>query len=114
MSYKVYANFDDADRLIDIGSNVNLRDLSGYEQIDEGEFSRYARAQLEYLEKPKINDDGTHNYRRGNPIRKATDEELAAELAEIESNKLPEEPNPIDVLGRQVAELTIKMMMMEG
>ena len=77
---KVYAKADAAGRVDQMGSSVFLTDLTGWVQIDEGEGDRYAHAQGNYLEKPLMDADGTHNYiLDGSTIREATEEEKAAE-----------------------------------
>lgn len=70
---QVYAKADAAERVEELGSSAFLTDLTGWVQIDEGEGDRYAHAQGNYLEKPLMDADGTHNYMLGgSTIREAT------------------------------------------
>ena len=79
---QVYSKADTAGRVEELGSSVFLTDFTGWVQIDEGEGDRYAHAQGNYLEKPLMDVDGTHNYiLDGSTIREATAEEKAAEKA---------------------------------
>ena len=79
---QVYAKADAAERVEELGSSVFLTDLTGWVQIDEGEGDRYAHAQGNYLEKPLMDADGTHNYMLGgSTIREATAAEKEAEKA---------------------------------
>ena len=77
---QVYAKADAAERVEELGSSAFLTDLTGWVQIDEGEGDRYAHAQGNYLEKPLMDADGTHNYMLGgSTIREATAAEKEAE-----------------------------------
>ena len=79
---QVYAKADAAGRVEELGSSVFLTDFTGWVQIDEGEGDRYAHAQGNYLEKPLMDADGTHNYiLGGSTIREATAAEKEAEKA---------------------------------
>lgn len=99
---QVYAKVDAAGRVEELGSSVFLTDRTGWVQIDEGEGERYAHAQGNYLEKPLIDADGTHNYMlSGSAIREATAAEKEAEKASF-----PEpEPSREEQLQSQVAAL---------
>lgn len=62
------------------------------------------------LENPPLTDIATrcHLYRYENgQVRKATDAELAAELAEIEDNRPPVQPTADEVNSQAIAELSI-------
>ena len=99
---QVYAKADAAGRVEELGSSVFLTDLTDWVQIDEGEGDRYAHAQGNYLEKPLMDADGTHNYiLDGSTIREATAAEKEAEKAFF-----PEpEPSREEQLEAQVAAL---------
>lgn len=99
---QVYAKADTAGRVEELGSSVFLTDLTDWVQIDEGEGDRYAHAQGNYLEKPLMDEDGTHNYiLDGSTIREATAAEKEAEKAFF-----PEpEPSREEQLEAQVAAL---------
>lgn len=99
---QVYAKADAAGRVDQMGSSVFLTDFTGWAQIDEGEGDRYAHAQGNYLEKPLMDADGTHNYiLDGSTIREATEEEKAAEKASFPGP----EPSREEQLEAQVAAL---------
>ena len=99
---QVYAKADTAGRLEELGSRVFLTDFTGWVQIDEGEGDRYAHAQGNYLEKPLMDADGTHNYiLDGSTIREATEEEKEAEKASFPG----QEPSREEQLEAQVSAL---------
>ena len=99
---QVYAKADAAERVEELGSSVFLTDLTGWVQIDEGEGDRYAHAQGNYLEKPLMDVDGTHNYiLDGSTIREATAAEKEAEKASFSGP----EPSREEQLEAQVAAL---------
>ena len=60
---KVYVKINDNNEIIEVGSSVFIKDLTGWIYIDEGLSDRYAHAQSQYFEKPLTNDDGTYNYK---------------------------------------------------
>ena len=99
---QVYAKADVSGRVEELGSSVFLTDLTGWVQIDEGEGDRYAHAQGNYLEKPLMDVDGTHNYMLGgSTIREATAAEKEAEKASFPRP----EPSREEQLEAQVAAL---------
>lgn len=99
---QVYAKADTSGRVEELVSSVFLTDLTGWVQIDEGEGDRYAHAQGNYLEKPLMDVDGTHNYiLDGSTIREATAEEKEAEKASFPGP----EPSREEQLEAQVADL---------
>lgn len=58
-----------------------------------------------------VNADGIHLYTwDGKAVRETTQEERAAEKAEIEASAPMPVPSPTDILGQQVAELTLSNM----
>ena len=99
---QAYAKADVSGRVEELGSSVFLTDLTGWVQIDEGEGDRYAHAQGNYLEKPLMDADGTHNYiLDGSTIREATAAEKEAEKASFPGP----EPSREEQLEAQVAAL---------
>ncbi len=86
MLYKVYAKIENG-RIVDVNSDAFLQCFVGWVQINEGAGDKYRHAQGNYFDKPVTNKpDETHNYRHENgQIRKATEAEIAAELAEIQA-----------------------------
>lgn len=88
MPYKVYIK-SECGRVVEINSDAFLQNFDGWVEIDSGEGDKYQHAQWNYLEKRVKNADETHNYRYENgQVRKATDVEIAAELAEIQAANL--------------------------
>lgn len=103
---KVYAKADAAGRVVELGSSVFLEDFTGWVQIDEGEGDRYAHAQGNYLEKPLMDADGTHNYiLDSGAIREATAAEKEAEKASFPGP----EPSREEHLEAQIAALQSQM-----
>lgn len=72
MNAKVYIKVNENDEIVDINSNIFLKDTTGYICIDEGEGDRYAHAQGHYLPEPLQSDNGQYNfiYRNGAVERK--------------------------------------------
>ena len=52
--------------ITEVGSDVFIKDLTGWIKIDEGYGDKYAHAQGMYFEKPLINDTGVYNYKYEN------------------------------------------------
>ena len=99
---QVYAKADEAGRVEQLGSSVFLEDFTGWAQIDAGDGDRYAHAQGNYLEKPLMDVDGTHNYiLDGSTIRGATAAEKEAEKASFPGP----EPSREEQLEAQIAAL---------
>lgn len=103
---QIYAKADAAGRVDQMGSSVFLTDFTGWVQIDEGDGDRYAHAQGNYLEKPLMDADGTHNYiLDGSTIREATAAEKEAEKASF----LGPEPSREEQLEAQISALQAQM-----
>ena len=49
-----------------VGSDIFIKDLTGWTKIDSGNGDKYAHAQSQYFEKPLINDNGAYNYKYEN------------------------------------------------
>ena len=100
--YIVYAKPDDANRIAAINSSAFLADVTGWTEIDSGHGDRFHHAQGNYLEKPLMDADGTHNYiLDGSTIREATAAEKEAEKASFPGA----EPSREEQLETQVADL---------
>lgn len=54
---KVYIKVNSNNEVIDINSEIFIKDLTGWIYIDEGFGDKYAHAQSQYLEKPLVNED---------------------------------------------------------
>lgn len=118
MQRKVYVQTDDHSHITGCeGGYAAPADLSHWICIDQGTGDRYNLCQIHYFSGGLTNSDGTHRYIYDPSLtpawREATEEELAAELAEIEARKAPIEPTSEDILGVQVAQLALKDMQKE-
>ena len=60
---KVYIKINLNNEVIDINSEIFIKDLTGWVYIDSGFGDKYAHAQSQYLEKGLINEDGHYNYK---------------------------------------------------
>ena len=60
---KVYVRINANHEIIEVGSSVFIKDLTGWIEIDSGFGDRYAHAQSQYFDKPLMNEDGTCNYK---------------------------------------------------
>lgn len=54
---KVYAKYDMDGKLINIGSDVFLKNFEGWVQIDEGTGDRYVHSQGNFLDGPVLDED---------------------------------------------------------
>jgi len=59
----VYVKTDSDGNIIEINSDIFIKDLSGWIKIDEGEGDKFAHAQSQYFNKPLLNDNGIYNYK---------------------------------------------------
>lgn len=50
----------------EVGSDIFIKDLTGWAKIDTGFGDKCAHAQSQYFDKPLIGDDGVHNYKYEN------------------------------------------------
>ena len=62
-SIKVYVRINANNEIIEVGSSIFIKDLTGWIEIDEGFGDKYAHAQSQYFDKPLMNEDGTYNYK---------------------------------------------------
>lgn len=66
---KIYIKLNEHNEIVNVDSEVFLRDTTGWIEIDEGIGDRYSHATGLYLDKPLINDDGVYRYKYvGNKI----------------------------------------------
>ena len=54
-SIKVYVRINANNEIIEVGSSVFIKDLTGWIEIDSGFGDRYAHAQSQYFDKPLMN-----------------------------------------------------------
>ncbi len=100
MAYKHYVTLDHVGRIID-GFSSALRQPQPSDICinEQGGWSFKLFADGEDNPALTEGNTGCHLYRYENgQVRKATDAELAAELAEIEANRPPVSPTPIEEL----------------
>lgn len=60
---KVYIKINSNNEVIEINSEIFIKDLTNWIYIDSGFGDKYAHAQSQYLDKPIINDNGNYNYK---------------------------------------------------
>lgn len=60
---KVYVKVNENNEIIEVGSSIFIKDLTGWIEIDSGFGDKYAHAQSQYFENPLINNDSGYNYR---------------------------------------------------
>lgn len=60
---KVYVRINANNEIIEVGSSIFIKDLTGWIEIDEGFGDKYAHAQSQYFDKPLMNEDGAYNYK---------------------------------------------------
>ena len=58
----VYVKTNAINQIVEIGSDVFIKDLSGWILIDEGTGDQFAHAQTQYLSKPLIDENGQYNF----------------------------------------------------
>lgn len=59
---KVYVKINANNEIIEVGSSIFIKDLTGWIEIDEGYGDKYSHAQSQYFDKPLTNEDGTYKY----------------------------------------------------
>ena len=59
---KVYIKVNANNEIVEVGSSIFIKDLTGWIEIDEGYGDKYSHAQSQYFDKPLMNEDGTYNY----------------------------------------------------
>ena len=60
---KVYVRINANNEIIEVGSSIFIKDITGWIEIDSGYGDRHAHAQSQYFDKPLINENGTYNYK---------------------------------------------------
>ena len=60
---KVYIKVNSNNEVIEINSEIFIKDLTNWVYIDSGFGDKYAHAQSQYLYKPLIDEDGRYNYK---------------------------------------------------
>ena len=75
-SYAVYARVDGENRIVEVGSDAFLTDLTGWVKIDEGRGDRFRHAQNNYLPGPLTDERGLYRYRleSGEAVERTQDE----------------------------------------
>ena len=69
---KVFIKLNNSNFIIDVNSDVFIKDKTGWIQIDEGQGDKYSLAQSHYFEQPLIREDGKFNYKFENmQVKKA-------------------------------------------
>ena len=67
---KVYIKVNSNNEIIDINSEIFIKDFTDWIEIDSGYGDRYAHAQSQYFDKSLINEFGKYNYKYENGIVK--------------------------------------------
>ena len=52
--------------ITEVGSDIFIKDTTGWIKIDEGNGDKYAHAQSQYFEKPLVNENGAYGYKYEN------------------------------------------------
>ena len=67
---KVYIKINENNEIIEVGSSIFIKDLTGWIEIDKGYGDKFSHAQSQYFDKPLINEFGKYNYKYENGIVK--------------------------------------------
>lgn len=59
---KVYVRINANNEIIEVGSSIFIKNLTGWIEIDNGFGDKYSHAQSQYFDKPLMNEDRTYNY----------------------------------------------------
>ena len=101
--YSVFIKTDERGVLIDIDSDAFLTSFDGWEKIDEGFGDKYHHAQCNYLEKPKMDENGVYRYEKKNgKIKERKKKDMEADVQE--QPKQPTDRERIDELENTVKE----------
>lgn len=69
---KVYVKVNINNEIIEVGSSVFIKDVTGWIEIASGYGDKYAHAQSQYFELPLVREDGKFNYKFENmQVKKA-------------------------------------------
>ena len=109
--YKVYVKTDETGRIISVNSDAFLLATDGWIQIDEGEGSKYARAQVEYFDPPLLDDQACHNWKLVDGVPTLRTEE--EKQAEISARPAPPK-TPFEILRNDVDIILIDNLVQEG
>ena len=60
---KVYIKVNSNNEIIDINSEIFIKDLTNWVYIDSGFGDKYAHAQSQYFDKPLIDEEGKYMYK---------------------------------------------------
>lgn len=60
---KVYIKVNSNNEVVDINSEIFIKDFTGWIEIDSGFGDKYAHAQSQYLDEPLMSEDGKLNYK---------------------------------------------------
>ena len=63
---KVYIKVNSNNEVVEINSEIFIKDFTGWIEIDSGFGDKYAHAQSQYFNKPLVNEDGQFNYKYEN------------------------------------------------
>lgn len=90
--FEVWARLDQDNNIIEINSNIFIKDFNGWTKIDEHVIGdKGAHAQNSYLDKPLINDNGIYQYKYiDNKIIEISEEELQEQIQEQEKLTYPQ------------------------
>lgn len=66
----VYIKTNSDGYIIEVGSDIFIKDLTGWTKIDEGNGDKYAHAQSQYFDKPLVDELGNYNYKFENYLVK--------------------------------------------
>lgn len=64
----VYIKTNTNGYITEVGSDIFIKDLTGWTKVDEGFGDKYAHAQSQYFEKPLIDENGAYNYKYENGV----------------------------------------------
>lgn len=107
--YEVYVKLDANGIIIDINSSAFIKNYDGWVKIDQGDTALYARAQVEYLEKGLVDENGRFNYKLSeNNVVALTDEEKT--ILYPYEEKLSE----FEQLGQMITELELMLLEKTG
>lgn len=60
---KVYVKVNQDNFIIEVNSEIFIKDFTGWIEIDKGYGDRFSHSQSQYFDKPLVNDDGSFNYK---------------------------------------------------
>ena len=63
---KVYVKINDKNEIVEVNSEIFIKDFTDWIEIDKGFGGKFAHAQTQYFEKPLMNNDGCYNYKLEN------------------------------------------------